>query len=85
MTENEIWEKMLAVARAIPGFQEDGVSPKTELKAEKVHGLDSMGRVELAVGLEAAFGIQVGDQEFDELVVLGDLVALIKKKTHASK
>lgn len=79
-TEQEIWDRMLEAARTLKGFHEDGVTGQTGLRDEKAHGLDSMGRVELAVELERVFSVRLEDEEFDSLETLGDLVALVQRK-----
>lgn len=80
MTEQEVWDRMIEAARTLKGFSEDGVTRHTGLRDEKAHGLDSMGRVELAVELERIFSVRLEDEEFDALQTLGDLVALIQRK-----
>jgi acyl carrier protein len=43
-------------------------------------GLDSLDVTELTLGLEERFGIEIPDEELEEIGTVGDAVTLIEKK-----
>lgn len=43
-------------------------------------GLDSLDTVELTLGLEESFGIEIPDSELENLKTVGDTVGLIERK-----
>lgn len=74
------WDRIMRAARQVKGFREDGLNSATGIKDEKAHGMDSIGRVEFTLAIQDEFGIQIGDEELDQLSTLGDLVALLRTK-----
>lgn len=42
--------------------------------------LDSLDTVELTVGIEEQFGIEIPDEELEDVSTVGDIVTLISKK-----
>lgn len=46
--------------------------------------VDSLGLVELSLGLEEAFGLHIGDEELQELGTVGDIVRLVAQRGAAS-
>ena len=43
-------------------------------------GADSLDAVELIMGLESAFGIEIPDEEAEKVKTVGDTIVLVKKK-----
>ena len=58
--------------------------PKAELKLESKFvddlGMDSLDQIEATMAIEEAFGIDIPDQEVEELLTIKDMVEYIKKK-----
>ena len=58
--------------------------PKVELKPESKFvddlGMDSLDQIEATMAIEEAFGIEIPDQEVEELLTIKDMVEYIKKK-----
>ena len=78
MTEQEIFEKVKAV-----------IADKLQVEPEKVTlearfiedlGADSMDTVELIMGLEDEFGLEISDEEAEKIRTVKDAVEYIKAK-----
>ena len=60
------------------GIDATDVSEGSELSKDL--GLDSLDTVELTLGLEERFGIEIPDTELEGVSTVGDAVTLIEKK-----
>ncbi|GAA6755564.1 acyl carrier protein [Thermus sp. 2.9] len=81
MTEQEIFEKVKAV-----------IADKLQVEPEKITlearfiedlGADSLDTVELIMGLEDEFGLEISDEEAEKIRTVKDAVAYIKGKLGA--
>jgi acyl carrier protein len=60
------------------GIEADKVAPEADLAQDL--GLDSLDTVEMTVGLEDRFGIEIADSELEDVRTVNDAVALIEQK-----
>lgn len=56
----------------------EDVKPEASLKDDL--GIDSLSAVELAMELESAFDIEIGDDELAKLETVKDIIDLVEKK-----
>ena len=79
--QHEVFEavKQHLLGRGIEG-------EKITMDAELVRDLDldSLDTMELTLGMEEQFGIEIPDAELEDLVTVGDAVALIQRKLSVS-
>ena len=68
-----------AICRVQPGIDESRIAPGALLKEDLE--IDSLGRVELALALEDAFGLILPDEELENIATVGDIVSLVEPKT----
>ena len=59
------------------GIEGDKITPQAELLRDL--DLDSLDTMELTLGMEERFGIEIPDAELEELVTVSDAVSLIEK------
>jgi acyl carrier protein len=84
MTKGEDVAKREEVLEAIKdhlgqrGIEAGDVSEQSHLVNDL--GLDSLDTVELTLGLEERFGIEIPDNELEGVATVGDAVTLIEKK-----
>jgi acyl carrier protein len=60
------------------GIEATDVSETSDLANDL--GLDSLDTVEMTLGLEERFGIEIPDTELEGVTTVGDAVSLIEKK-----
>ena len=60
------------------GVEADKVMPQADLQSDL--GLDSLDTVEMTVGLEDRFGIEIPDSELEGVKTVDDAVQLIEEK-----
>ncbi len=60
------------------GIERDRVTPTADLFKDL--GFDSLDAVELTLGIEERFGVEIPDQELEGLVTVADAVDLIERK-----
>ena len=78
MNEEEIFEKVKGIVKEQLGVEEDSI----KLDATFVDDLsaDSLDIVELIMGLEEAFDMEIPDNDAEKIVTVGDVVDYIKDK-----
>jgi acyl carrier protein len=64
------------------GIESDKVTLEADLQDDL--GLDSLDTVEMTVGLEERFGIEIPDEELEGVRLVSDAVDLIEKKVAVS-
>jgi acyl carrier protein len=62
-------------------FMRDDMALTPELSAKDVAGWDSFKQIEIMVSVEERFGIKLNTKEIDSLKNVGDLAAVIAKKS----
>ena len=67
-----------AICKVQPGIDETKIIPEAKLGEDLE--IDSLGRVELALAMEESFGFYLPDDELEDVVTVGDAVALIESK-----
>ena len=81
MNEEEIFEKVKGIVKEQLGVEEDSI----KLDATFVDDLsaDSLDIVELIMGLEEAFEMEIPDNDAEKIVTVGDVVDYIKEKKNS--
>ena len=64
-------------------FMTDGMRLTPALSAKDVAGWDSFKQIEIMVSAEERFDIKLNTREIDSLKCVGDLAAVIARKTNA--
>lgn len=67
-----------AICKVQPGLDENKIASSALLKEDLE--IDSLGRVELALALEDAFGLILPDEELEDIATVGDIVSLVESK-----
>lgn len=79
MNESEIREKLTGVFRSV--FDDPALTVRDETRASDVAGWDSLTHVQLIVAVEKAFGVRFTTKAVQGLACVGDLVALIARRS----
>ncbi len=78
-SEAEIYTALTEMFRDI--FQRDDMELTPTLNARDVQGWDSFKQIEIVMASEERWGIKFRTRELDSLQSVGDLVAMIGRKT----
>jgi acyl carrier protein len=80
----DVFEKMKqAIIKVQPGIDETKIVPAARLTEDLE--IDSLTKVELALAMEDAFGFYLPDEELENIVTVGDAIALVESKSKATK
>jgi acyl carrier protein len=79
MEESSLRAKITETFRDVLG--DPKLELKDELTAQEVEGWDSISHINLIVALETRFKVKLTTGEVSKLKNVGDLVALLKRKT----
>ncbi len=77
-TRNASQDPLLQLLEQVTGEPAEGLDDSSDL-ATRV-GLDSLGRMQLAMGMEEHLGVAVGDEEIANAKTLGDLKKLLNRQ-----
>ena len=75
MSQNETFDKVAKIIVERFGVDEDKVT--TELTFKDDLGADSLDIVELVMELEDVFGIEISDEDAEQITTVGDAVKYI--------
>ena len=76
---NDIMERLEAIFRNV--LADDVLSLRPEMTADDIEGWDSIAHVNLIFAMEEEFGIMMSAKEIENLSNVGDIVALIERKS----
>ncbi len=79
MDSSEIYARLTTVFEDV--LDEDSIVLTPELSAKDVETWDSLAHVRLVLSVERAFKVKFSTSEIGRLANVGDLVALIQKRT----
>ncbi len=79
MTEEKIYAELTEIFNDV--FMADDMKLTPELSAKDVPGWDSFKQIEIMVSVEERFNIKLNTREIDSLRNVGDLAAVIARKT----
>ena len=77
MSSEEIFEKVKNIIVDLLQVSEDAVKPEAHFIDDL--GADSLDLVELIMGIEEEFNIEIPDGEAEKVVTVGDVVEYIKE------
>ncbi|MBR6408597.1 MAG: acyl carrier protein [Clostridia bacterium] len=72
-----IFEKIASILSEQLGADKNDITMDTNI-AEDLN-IDSLDMVDLVMSLEEEYGIEIADDQIEEIVTIGDLVAFIEK------
>ena len=78
MTEAEIYPRLTQVLRDV--FLRDDLVATPELNAAALPAWDSMKHIDIVLSVEERFSLTFTSMEIDQLLKIGDFVALIMRK-----
>jgi acyl carrier protein len=79
VNESDLREKLAGVFRSV--FDDPSLTVRDETRASDVDGWDSLAHVDLIVAVEKAFGVRFTTKDVQGLACVGDLVALIARRS----
>ncbi len=77
MSSEEIFEKVKKIIIDLLQVSEDAVTPEAHFIDDL--GADSLDLVELIMGIEEEFNIEIPDGEAEKVVTVGDVVEYLKE------
>jgi len=80
MSDASTFDRLTPLLRDV--FDDDNLVASPDLTASKVDGWDSLGNVRLFIEIERAFAVRFSATDITSLKNVGELAALIEKKTH---
>jgi acyl carrier protein len=80
MAETLVFDKLASILRDV--FDSADLVATPDLTAQKVMGWDSLGNVRLFLEIERVFSIRFSAMETMSLKNVGELAAVIEKKSH---
>ena len=80
MAEAIVLDKLTSILRDV--FDSDDLVATPDLTAKKVDGWDSLGNIRLLLEIERVFSIRFSAMETSSLKNVGELAAVIEKKTN---
>jgi acyl carrier protein len=81
MTEAEIYAALTDIFRET--FMNDDLVLTPSLSAKDVDGWDSFKQIEIVIAAEERFGIRLNTRDLDGLQNVGDLAAVVARKSGA--
>ncbi|GGE30640.1 phosphopantetheine-binding protein [Streptococcus himalayensis] len=78
MTDKQIYQKLVAIIEERKG-QELDIHPALSLKDDLQ--VDSVDLMEFILTIEDTFGLEISDEEIDDLQNIQDILDLIERKT----
>ncbi len=82
MSSEEIFEKVKNIIVDLLQVSEDAVTPEAHFIDDL--GADSLDLVELIMGIEEEFNIEIPDGEAEKVVTVGDVVEYIKENVEGN-
>lgn len=79
MTDADILSATTEIFRDL--FADDTIVLTPQTTADDIYGWDSIKHISLIVAIEDRFGIRIGTGEIEKLANVGDLLAIIRRKT----
>lgn len=78
MDRSEIESRLTSLLVSELGLDEDKITP--DARFEEDLEVDSLGVVELLMALEDEFGVQIPDEEAEDIGTVGEAVDVVMKK-----
>ena len=83
MDRNHIQERLQKILVDKTGVKKEVIEPTDRLVEDLA--LDSLDAVELTMGIEDEFGLEISDADMKKLKTVADVLALIRRRSHSLK
>ena len=79
-TQPEIYDGLTGIFREL--FDDEGIVLSNKTTAADIEGWDSFNNLNIIAAAEQTFGFRISAREIESLMSVGDLVAVIERKTN---
>jgi acyl carrier protein len=82
LTREEIYDGLTEIFRSL--FDDNDITLSDKTTAADIEGWDSFNNLNIVAAAEERFAVKISTREIESLASVGDLVALIERKSKAA-